>query len=88
MAKTATGLSVGDYVYKPFDILKPGKIVKVGTSSALHGPHKKVYEVKWLVDGSSSIEWELHLNDFNHATDEHLKKYNKFDAIRQKLKAL
>lgn len=77
---------VGDYVYKPFEILKPGKITKVFTKT---GPgYTEIHcEVKWL-DGDITSHWNLNLNDFNHATNEHLNKYNKFEALRQKLKGL
>ena len=105
MAHTAIGVKVGAYVYRPFEITKPGKVIAIHRRkrNPLEGiklgdwlpvpvgtPHTKVetfLEVKWL-DGTVTEEWELHLNDFNYATDEHLKKYNKFDALRAKLKPL
>lgn len=86
MAKTFLGVvpQVGDYCYHPFAILKPGKIISViGKCS------NDTYDVKvkWL-DDSVTEENTLYLNDFNHATDEHLKKYIKLDAVRQRLKVL
>lgn len=83
MAKSANQCVVGDYVYEPFAILKPGKVIAVH-NIVRNGYPERHLEVRWL-DGSVTKVWELHLNDFNHATDEHLKKYNKFDAIRKTL---
>lgn len=91
MAKTASEKSygantqVGGYVYKPFEIMKPGKVIDIcRVTHAAFPEGQRMLKVQWL-DGSISEHWDNHLNCFNHATDEHLKKYNKFDALRQKL---
>lgn len=81
MAKSATKAKIGDYVYKPFKILNPGKVVDEFFNSSTG--HRSL-KVKFL-DGTIETIWGLNLNDFNHATEEHLKKYNKFDALRKKL---
>lgn len=80
MAKTVYSPKVGDLVYEPFKIQKPGKVVSVRVTST------RVWStVKWI-DGSHSEVYLL--QDFNHATDEHLAKYLKFDKLRNKLKGL
>ncbi len=76
---------VGDFVYKPFDPLKPGKIISVIPYVTRGGIKSNKCEVKFL-DGK--VEWieAIQLNDFDYHTEEHLKKYNKFEALRVKLR--
>lgn len=81
MAKSATKAQIGDFVYKPFKILNPGKVIDEFINSSTG---ERSLRVKFL-DGSIETIWDLQLNDFNHATEEHLKKYNKFDTLRKKL---
>lgn len=76
---------IGDLCYHPFAVLKPGKIIWVAAQSDFDGTYN--VNVLWL-DESVTTENTLDLNDFNYVTEEHLKKYNKFDALRLKLKVL
>ena len=78
---------VGDLVYFPFQILKPAKVISVVKSGKSY-PYPEYNVTMKFLDGHTEVGPEWSLSDFNHATDEHLSKYNKFDAIRQKLKAL
>lgn len=92
---------VGDYVYRPFGIMKPGKIIEIviASTEGIAGdetngwahkinPGDRVFIVKWLHDGSVTQELGLFLHDFKYATEEHLKKYNKFKTLCDKLDQL
>lgn len=78
---------VGDYVYRPFEILKPGKVIAVHPKPEPDYNERAELEIKWL-DGTITTETNLFLHDFNHAAEEHFKKYQKFDAIRKTLQSL
>lgn len=87
MSKTLKNPKVGDYVYRPFEILKPGKVISI-REIPKNDPWNRYYvTVKWL-DGSSTEEQSTSLSDFNFATDEHLRKFQKFDALRNKLNSI
>jgi len=80
MAKFLHSPKVGDLVYEPFKIQKPGKVIAIRTTET------RVWStVKWI-DGTESEVYQL--QDFNHATEEHLSKYQKFEKLRNQLKGL
>ena len=76
---------VGMRVYRPFEILKPGKIITVTPN--VKDPWSTRCTVKWL-DGSTTDEQASHLNNFTHAMEEHKKKYDKFSKIAQEVDKL
>lgn len=86
MAKTVREPKVGDLVYRAYNIQTPGKIVAV-IGPLL--PHKyfTVVDVKWL-DGSVERTDNCALNDYNHAIEDHRKKYEKFEKIAVKLRSI
>ena len=90
MAKTARSPKVGDYVYKPYEPMNPGKVTKVSRShrNPFGNPPDdtlNTYATVVFMDGEVAEIWDNQLNDFDHLTDEHLKKFKKFDGFRQKL---
>jgi len=76
---------IGDLVYKPFDILKPGKIMNISTKTIPRIGTVTYATVKFLDGRIEDIDiWDL--NDFDYATEKHYSKYLKFDKLRREIK--
>jgi hypothetical protein len=70
VARTLAGIRplLGHIVYKPFEPQRPGKIVDIITDDG----YKEVVKVRWLKDGSETIE--NYLNSFEALVEDTERK--------------
>lgn len=84
-------IQIGTLVYKPYEPASCGKVVETRGFDRYADGSKSDAElvvIKWLKDGTRSIQSTLHLNDFGALVEEHKRKYEKHSATLEKLKAL